>query len=61
MPPLELPKIDWAQLAPELILICGALVLLTVGTFVRDRRGGHAYAVFTVAVDVAAMVSTIGQ
>ena len=60
MPPLELPKIDWAQLAPELILIGGALVLLTVGTFVRDRRGGHAYAVFTVAVAVAAMVSTVG-
>ncbi len=60
MPPLELPKIDWAQLAPELILIGGALVLLTVGTFVRDRRGGHAYAVFTVTVAAAAMVSTVG-
>ena len=60
MPPLELPKVEWAQLAPELILIGGALVLLTVGTFFRGRGGSSAYAYFTVAVAGAAMVSTVG-
>jgi len=60
MPPLELPKVDWAQLAPELILIAGALVLLTVGTFFRERGAGSAYAYFTVAVAGAALISTVG-
>jgi len=60
VPPLETPEIQWAYLAPEMILIGGALLLLTVGTFFRDRRGGSAYAVFTMAVGAAALISTVG-
>ena len=60
MPPLEVPQIQWAYLAPEMILIGGALLLLTVGTFFRDRHGGNAYAVFTMAVAAAALISTVG-
>jgi NADH-quinone oxidoreductase subunit N len=60
MPPLELPDIQWADLAPALILVGGALVLLAVGTFFPERPGGNAYAVFTVVVAAAAMVSAAG-
>ncbi|HEX3394781.1 MAG TPA: proton-conducting transporter membrane subunit, partial [Acidimicrobiales bacterium] len=59
MPPLiETPSIDYANFAPELILVVGALLLLTGGTFLRRRRVGSAYAIFTVLTAVAALVST---
>jgi NADH-quinone oxidoreductase subunit N len=60
MPPLELPRVEWVDMAPELILIGGALVLLAVGTFLPERPGGNAYALFTAAVGAAALVSTVG-
>jgi len=56
--PLELPSVDYANFAPELILVVGALVLLTGGTFLRRRRVGSAYAIFTVLTAVGALVST---
>ncbi len=63
MPPqvpqtLQLPSLDYANFAPELILVIGALVLLTGGTFLRRRRVGSAYAIFTVLTAGAALVST---
>jgi NADH-quinone oxidoreductase subunit N len=56
--PIGLPPVEWSQLAPELILIGGALALLLAGTFFRDRHFGSGYAVFTLAVAVAALVAT---
>ncbi|MFN2606849.1 MAG: NADH-quinone oxidoreductase subunit N [Acidimicrobiales bacterium] len=61
MPPLELPHVEYSQLLPEIILVVGALVLLTAGTFLRRRRVGSAYALFTVAVAGAALVSTVAM
>jgi NADH-quinone oxidoreductase subunit N len=59
MPPIiETPSIDYANFAPELILVVGALLLLTGGTFLRRRRVGSAYAIFTVLTAAAALVST---
>jgi len=55
---IELPPIDYANFAPELILVIGALVLLTGGTFLRRRRLGSTYAIFTVLTACAALVST---
>ena len=37
LPPLETPDVEWGVLAPELILIGGALILLVAGTFARRR------------------------
>ena len=59
MPELQLPVVQWGLLAPELILIGGALVLLTLGTYLRDRDTGNFYALFTVAVAGAAIVSAV--
>jgi NADH-quinone oxidoreductase subunit N len=59
VPELQLPVVQWGLLAPELILIGGALVLLTLGTFMRDRDTGGFYALFTVAVAGAAIVSAV--
>jgi NADH-quinone oxidoreductase subunit N len=57
---LVLPQVEWSQLAPEMILIGGALALLVAGTFFRGRNFGRGYAVFTLAVTAAALVATWG-
>ncbi len=54
------PQVEWAILAPELILITGALVLLLVSTFFRHRPVGNSWSMFTLAVTGAALISTIG-
>ncbi|HEX6597265.1 MAG TPA: NADH-quinone oxidoreductase subunit N [Acidimicrobiales bacterium] len=56
--PVGLPQVEWSQLAPELILIGGALALLLAGTFFRDRHFGLGYAIFTLAVATASLVAT---
>ena len=50
MPPLLTPDVEWGLLAPELILIGGALILLVAGTFPRRRDMGSAYALLTILV-----------
>ncbi|MEW6154799.1 MAG: NADH-quinone oxidoreductase subunit N [Actinomycetota bacterium] len=56
--PIGLPEIVWSHLAPELILVGSAMVLLLAGTFFRDRHLGPGYAVFTLAAAAAALVAT---
>jgi NADH-quinone oxidoreductase subunit N len=58
--PLLLPSVEWSQMAPELILIAGAMVLLVAGTFRHDRRMATGSCIFTVAVALAAMVAAAG-
>jgi NADH-quinone oxidoreductase subunit N len=58
--PLVLPSVDWSQMAPELILIFGALVLLVAGTFRHDRRMATGACIFTVAVALAALLASWG-
>ena len=58
--PLALPQVEWSMLAPELILIGGALALLVAGTFRRDRTMAAASCIFTVAVALAALVASWG-
>ena len=58
--PLALPHVEWSMLAPELILIAGALALLLAGTFRRDRTMVTASCIFTVAVALAALVASWG-
>ncbi|MDQ3979959.1 MAG: NADH-quinone oxidoreductase subunit N [Actinomycetota bacterium] len=52
------PEVAWSQLAPELILVGGALALLLAGTFFRQRGFGTGYAIFTLAVVAAALLAT---
>ena len=56
--PIGLPPVEWSQLAPELILVAGAVALLVAGTFFRDRHFGRGYALFTLATAAAALVAT---
>ncbi len=58
--PLALPSVEWSMLAPELILIGGALALLVAGTFRRDRTMAAASCIFTIAVALAALVASWG-
>ncbi len=58
--PSGLPSVEWSQIAPELILVGGALALLVAGTFFRERGFGTGYAIFTLAVAAAALVATWG-
>ena len=58
--PLALPHVEWSLLAPELMLIGGALALLIAGTFRRDRTMAVASCIFTVAVALAALVASWG-
>src|SRR5687768_13446809 len=52
---LETPPVDWSALAPILVLMGGALVLLVVGSLLprRTRFGWHA--VLTIAVACGAI------
>ncbi|MGH3851086.1 MAG: NADH-quinone oxidoreductase subunit N, partial [Pseudonocardiaceae bacterium] len=67
MAPLSRSTIDWPALAPELILVVGALLMLLVSTFLRPdppagERGPSAnpWAMFTLAVAGLALISTLG-
>lgn len=54
---LELPKVEYSAMAPHLILIGGALVLLGWVAVVR-RRPDWAWAAFTVVVGLASLVAS---
>ena len=58
--PLRLPQVEWSLIAPELILIGGALAVLVAGTFRRDRSMATAASIFTVAAGLAAMIAAWG-
>jgi NADH-quinone oxidoreductase subunit N len=55
LPPLQLPRIDYSAIMPELILIGLALVLMTAAALTRRRLPRGTYAVFTVAAAGASM------
>ncbi len=59
MPPLLTPDVEWGLLAPELVLIGGALILLVAGTFARRRDVGSSYAIFTILTAAGALISTV--
>jgi NADH-quinone oxidoreductase subunit N len=52
--PIETPAVDWGALAPLLVLVGGALVLMLVSAFVRPRRATRAYTIVTCLVALAA-------
>ena len=55
---VDTPHTDWTAIMPQLILFGGAIVLLTVTSLVRRTPPGT-YAVCTVAVAVASIVSAV--
>ena len=57
LPPLEIPHVEYSALMPMLILVGGALVLLTVVSLLRRRPAHGLYAPYTVLVGGAAMAA----
>ena len=57
-PPLQIPHVEYSAMLPFLIMIGGALVLLTGASLVRKRPPQGVYALFTVAVGGASMIAT---
>jgi NADH-quinone oxidoreductase subunit N len=55
LPALQLPRIDYSAIMPELILIGLALVLMTGAALTRRRLPRGTYAIFTVAASGASM------
>src|ERR687892_1423636 len=53
--PIERPGVDWGALAPMLVLVGGALVLMVVSSFLRSRRSTLGYTVFTCVVALGAI------
>lgn len=56
---LRLPEIAWSAIAPQLILMAGGLLLLTLVSLLKGRLPRHTYALYTVAVAVASLIATI--
>jgi NADH-quinone oxidoreductase subunit N len=57
--PVERPGVDWGALAPVLVLVGGALVLMVVSSFARDRRSTRGYTIFTCLVALGAIGAAI--
>lgn len=53
------PSVDWQGLLPLLILIVGALLLLTASSLLRDRAPRSFCAVWTIAVATAAGIACV--
>jgi NADH-quinone oxidoreductase subunit N len=52
------PSVDWEAFLPQLILVVGALLILTVVSLVKDKLPKGSYATMAVVVAGAALVST---
>jgi NADH-quinone oxidoreductase subunit N len=50
------PHVEWRALAPTLVLIGGAVVLLVVGSLSRRKPPNGVYALWTVVTAIAAMI-----
>jgi NADH-quinone oxidoreductase subunit N len=57
--PIDTPTVDWGAVAPLLVLVGGALVLLLVPALVARLRTTTVYTVFTCLVAVGAMVAVV--
>jgi NADH-quinone oxidoreductase subunit N len=53
------PSVDWRALVPQLILMIGGLLLLTITSLIKGRLFKGAYATYTVATATAAIITTI--
>ena len=56
--PIDRPAVDWGAVAPVLILVGGALVLMLVSSFVRNRKLTLPYTVATCVIGLAAIGAT---
>jgi NADH-quinone oxidoreductase subunit N len=56
---LATPRVVWSGLIPQLILMAGGVVMLTIVSIFKGRLPRGSYAIYTVAVAGAAIIATI--
>jgi NADH-quinone oxidoreductase subunit N len=57
--PIDTPAVDWWAVAPTLVLVGGALVMMLVACFVTSRKATVGYTVFTCAVAIGAVAASV--
>ena len=57
--PIETPGVDWGAVAPMLVLVGGALVLMLAASFVRSRTTTVPYTVFTCLVALGSVAASV--
>ncbi|MCU1462685.1 MAG: NADH-quinone oxidoreductase subunit [Acidimicrobiales bacterium] len=55
--PLELPRVEWATILPETILVVGAMLILLGGALLRRRLPAWVWTVASIIIAAGAMVS----
>ena len=58
LPPINFPDLAYADIGPIIILVVGAMTLLTIASLVRSKPARGFYALFTVGTAAAALVSS---
>ncbi len=53
------PSVDWSALLPLVILMVGALLLLTITSLIKRKSLGSFHALFTIAVATASIVAVL--
>ncbi|HUP87166.1 MAG TPA: NADH-quinone oxidoreductase subunit N [Acidimicrobiales bacterium] len=56
--PLAFPQVAYSDIGPIIILVAGAMALLTIASLVRSKPGRGFYALFTVCTAAAALISS---
>ena len=56
---IHTPTVVWSGLIPQLILMVGGVVMLTIVSLVKGRLPRGSYAIYTVAVAGASLIATI--
>jgi NADH-quinone oxidoreductase subunit N len=57
--PIDTPTVDWAAVAPLVVLVSGALVLMLISSFVRSRRTTVPYTVLTCLIALGAIGAVV--
>lgn len=57
--PIDTPPVDWAVIAPNLVLMVGGILLLTVVSLVKGRLPNWFHATWTISVAVAAAAACV--
>ncbi|HVF32867.1 MAG TPA: NADH-quinone oxidoreductase subunit N [Acidimicrobiales bacterium] len=58
LPPLNLPDLAYSDIGPIIVLVVGAMALLTLASLVRTKPPRGFYALFTVGTAAASLVSS---
>jgi len=58
LPPIAFPDVAYSDIGPIIVLVAGAMALLTIASLVRSKPARGFYALFTVCTAAAALISS---